>query len=209
MIKTVFFRSNTITDRTAFEVRLLDVLEGKFPKKKSANLPAPFPGGVATERKKLREKERRSVRGVLDLFKHAVESRAVDGFWESRHKGKLVTRPEKNGQSLLAMFLQGALGGRGFAVNEVSSGVGWIDVLLVLASTPHVLELKILRDSDTPGVNQLGTYMTHEKRHEGWLVFFDTRDPSKREALPETFSIRQGTVRVVVIDVNPIPPSRR
>ena len=210
-IATVFFRSNEIGDRVDFEVKLLDTLEGKFPKKNSVNLAVSFPGGVTSEKTKLRQRERLTVRSVLDQFKHAVESRAVDGFWKSRRKGKLISQPEKNGQDLLAVFLQGVLHGRrsGFAVKEVQSGVGWIDVLLVLASTPHVLELKMLHDSDIPGVNQLGTYMQQEKREEGWLVCFDTRDPSNRAKIGEKIAIKQGTVRVVVIDVNPIPPSRR
>ena len=208
-IQTVFFKGNTIANRTIFEVRLLGILEEKFPKKKSANLPPEFPGGLAAEKKKVEQKERLSVRSVLDLFKSAVENRAVDGFWKSRRKGKLVAGPEKVGQGLLAVLLQAVLHGRsGFSVNEVGSGVGWIDVLLVLASTPHVLELKMLRNASPPGVSQLGVYMKQEKRREGWLVLFDVRDPSNRTSIPENISISQGTVRIVVIDVNPVPPSK-
>lgn len=209
-ISTVFFKSNSITDRADFEAKLLDLLEGKFPKKKSNSLPTSFPGGVASEKRQLTTRARLSVRGVLDLFKRAVESRASGSFWKSRSIGQLTPQPERNGQSLLAMFLQGILHGRsGFAVNEVSSGVGWIDVLLFLSSTPHVLELKMLRGSGTPGVSQLGNYMTNEKRHEGWLVLFDARRPARRRTIPNTITIREGTVRVVIIDVNPVPPSRR
>lgn len=209
-IQTVFYKSNNIPDRTDFERRLLGILDKKFPKKKSANLPASFPGGVAAEKKELSQTERLTVRSILESFKHSVESRAVDSFWKSRRKGKLVAGPEKNGQSLLAMFLQGVLVGRsGFALNEVSSGVGRIDVLLVFSFTPHVVELKILRGSSTPGVGQLGTYMRHENRREGWLVLFDIRDSTRRTGIPPTIPIREGTVRTVVIDVNPIPPSRR
>ena len=111
---------------------------------------------------------------------------------------------------MLSVFLQAVLDeGSGFSVNEVSSGVGWIDVLLVLSSTPHVLELKMLRGPGTPGVSQLGTYMGNEKRRVGWLVLFETRDPTKRTGIPANITIPEGTVRVVVIDVNPTPPSRR
>lgn len=208
-IQTVFFKSNTITDRTEFEAKLLERLEGKFPKKKPNKLPIIFPGGVAAEKKQL-ARTKRSVRGILGRFKHAVESRASDSFWESRSKGKLTTRPEQKGQGLLSVFLQGVLDqGSGFAVNEVSSGVGWIDVLLVLSSRPHVLELKMLRGPGTPGVSQLGTYMGNERRREGWLVLFDTRNPRKRTGIPETITIAEGKVRVITIDVNPTPPSRR
>ena len=209
-IQTVFFKSNTIADRTDFETTLLDVLEGKFPKKKSNSLPTRFPGGVAAEEKEV-AKTRLSVRGLLTLFKHAVESRAVDNFWRSRKTGKLTANPETAGQGLLSVFLQGVLNGRpGLAMREISSGVGWVDVMLILASTPHLLELKILRGSGTPGIKQLGTYMTNEGRGEGWLVLFDTRNPSRRTGIqPETLAIPAGIVRVVVIDVNPIPPSRR
>jgi hypothetical protein len=208
-IQTVVFRGNRIGDRLTFERGLLDVLEAKFPKKKSNSLPTSFPGGVAAEQKAI-ARARLSVRGLLDLFKRAVESRAIDNFWKSRTKGKLAANPETAGQGLLGVFLQGVLDGRpGLAVREMASGVGWIDVLLVLASTPHLLELKMLRGSGTPGVRQLGTYMANERRGEGWLVLFDTRNPSRRTGVPETITIPAGTVQVVVVDVNPTPPSRR
>jgi len=209
-LQTVFFRANSITDRTEFEVALLDLLDGKFLKKNSTSLPTTFPGGVAAEQKKVARSTRLSVRGLLDLFRRAVESRAVDSFWKSRKKGKLTGNPETAGQGLLEVFLQGVLHNRpGFSVREMSSGVGWVDVVLVLASTPHLMELKMLRGSGTPGVKQLGTYMANEGRGEGWLVLFDTRDPSRRTDIPSTITVPEGTVRVVVIDLNPIPPSRR
>jgi len=208
-LQTVFFRGNSIADRTEFELALLDVLDGKFLKKKFNSLPTSFPGGVAAEQKKV-ARTRLSVHGLLDLFKRAIESRAVDSFWRSRKKGRLTTNPETAGQGLMAVFLQGVLHGRrGISVREMSSGVGWVDVMLMLASTPHLLELKILRGSGTPGVEQLGTYMTNEGRGEGWLVLFDSRNPSRRTGVPGLITIPAGTVRVVVIDVNPIPPSRR
>jgi len=209
-LQTVFFRGNQIGDRRTFERDLLDVLEGKFPKKKSNSLATNFPGGVSVEQKAV-AKARLSVRCLLDLFKRAVESRAIDNFWKSRTKGRLAANPETAGQGLLGVFLQGVLDGRpGLAVREMASGVGWVDVLLVLASTPHLLELKMLRGSGTPGVEQIGTYMTNEGRGEGWLVLFDARKTSRRGAsVPSKITIQAGTVRVVVIDVNPTPPSRR
>jgi len=208
-LQTIFFRGNSIDRRDEFEVDLLDLLDAKFLKKKSNSPPTKFPGGVSTERTRVRE-TRLSVRSLLEQFKRAVEGRAVDSFWKSRKKGRLQTNPETAGQGLLAVFLKGVLHARtGIVLREMASGVGWVDIALVLAATPHLMELKILRGSTTPGVTQLDTYMATEGRDEGWLVLFDTRKPSSRAGIPTTITVPAGTVRVVLIDVNPTPPSRR
>lgn len=209
-LQTVFFRSNEIAARADFELALLDVLDRKFLKKKSNNLPTDFPGGVASERSRT-ERSRLSVRRLLALFKQAVESRAVDVFWKSRRRNKLATNPETVGQALLALFLKGVLRSRpGLVLREMASGVGWVDIALILSSTPHLMELKILRASSTPGIEQLSTYMRTEERTEGWLVLFDARAPARRNrGIDATKEVSAGTVRVVVIDVNPVAPSQR
>jgi len=209
-VSTVFFRGNTITDRPAFELSLLEVLDKKFVKKKSDSLSSSFAGGLATERKRV-ARSRLSARVLLESFKRVVERRAIKAFWRSRTKGKLTAHPETVGQTLLDVFLEGVLRDRaGHVLSEMESGVGWVDITLILSSVAHLMELKILRGSGTPGVEQLGAYMGTEARDEGWLVLFDTRNPtSRRASIPATITVPTGTVRVVVIDVNPIPPSRR
>lgn len=57
-------------------------------------------------------------------------------------------------------------------------------------------------------VAQLETYMKTEKRSEGWLVVFDARK-NKKSTLPSSVKRPTGLVRLVVIDVNPVVPSRR
>ena len=59
------------------------------------------------------------------------------------------------------------------------------------------------------GLAQLQTYMRTEGRSEGWLVVFETRPHDKRQELPATMLTKDGIVHVVVIDVNPLAPSRR
>jgi len=87
------------------------------------------------------------------------------------------------------------------------SGIGFVDLLVTFSSgLLHVVELKILKGKGAPGPSQLAIYMAHKNRKEGWLVFFDVRESGLKTAVPSSFKRAAGTIRTVVIDVNPIPP---
>ena len=51
----------------------------------------------------------------------------------------------------------------GLVWRELSSGVGFVDVVVVLSRIPHLIELKILK-SRYHGAAQLGEYMKKESR---------------------------------------------
>jgi len=136
-----------------------------------------------------------------------VESEAVNSFWESRTKGKLGKKSEKRGQEILAVFARAKLAAKGAAIREAVSGIGFVDVLIKFSSgLLHVVELKMLKGNDVPGTAQLAKYMTHLNRHEGWLVFFDARKTNRKTTIPVSFKTKAGTIRTVVIDINPIAP---
>jgi hypothetical protein len=95
-------------------------------------------------------------------------------------------------------------------MREVASGTGFVDVLVTFSSgLIHVIELKMLKGKEIPGPAQLGAYMGHKQRREGWLVFFDARKSNPRQAVPEVFKTATGTIRILIIEINPTPPSRR
>jgi hypothetical protein len=119
----------------------------------------------------------------------------------------LVTKPERIGQSLLAVFVVGALASRGIIIREVKSGVGFVDVAIVRSTVQHLLELKILR-SKLVGVNQLRTYMRIEHRPIGWLMLFDARPSGNRTPVPPVQSVPEGVIRIVLVDIRPDAPSR-
>jgi hypothetical protein len=122
----------------------------------------------------------------------------------------LKNRPEKLGQELFGVFARTKLAVRGSAIREGTSGIGFVDVLVTFSSgLVHVVELKMLIGKDVPGPAQLATYMNHKRRREGWLVFFDARRPSVRRAVPAVFKRASGVIRTLLIDVNPVPPSKR
>lgn len=203
-LQTVFYRNNSEFDRASVERDILRRLDRKFKKKLSNPGELEFPGGVASERAKLQKLRRRSIAALLRLFKHATESRAVDTLWKSRSTGRL--RPVAQG--MLSLFAMGVLlNGRGNVLRELVSGVGFVDVVVMFGSVPHLVELKVIRGAFT-GVAQLAAYMATEGRREGWLVLFDARRSDKRGALSEKIDVPAGTIRVVVVDINPIPPSR-
>ena len=95
-------------------------------------------------------------------------------------------------------------------MREVASGIGFVDVLVTFSSgLVHVIEMKILRKKDIPGPAQVGTYMSHRRRREGWLLFFDARRANAKQPVPVAFKKSPGTIKTIVIDINPIPPSRQ
>ena len=148
---------------------------------------------------------------LIDEFSQAIEQSGVDGFWESRTKGKLRSRPEQIAQQSLTMFLYIPIKVKaGFVLNEIKSGVGYIDVLAVFGkSQRYVTELKIITGKRLTGVGQLATYLETQGLNEGWLTVFDARPKAHRTELPTKSFQRDGkTIHPTVIDINPIAPSR-
>ncbi len=91
---------------------------------------------------------------------------------------------------------------------EVGSGIGFVDIVVMLSTTPHLVELKMLKGKMT-GASQIQTYMRTEDRATGWLVFFDARpNDSREEEIPATLDVPEGRISVLIIDINPIPPSK-
>jgi len=144
---------------------------------------------------------------VMDGFRRAIESRAIESFWKSRRARKLRPTPEKIGQGLFVMFAEGTLRERGLTFREVLSGAGFVDFVVLLPRTPHLIELKIMREH-YEGATQLGTYMEKESRKEGWLVLFDARTHLNRTSIPLETQVRSGVINNVVVDINPVSPSR-
>jgi hypothetical protein len=122
----------------------------------------------------------------------------------------LKKRAEKLGQELFGVFARTKLAAKGSAIREAVSGIGFVDVLVTFSSgLLHLIEFKILKGKEILGPAQLATYMNHKQRPEGWLVFFDARKPNGRHPVPATFKRPSGTIRTVVVDINPVPPSKR
>ncbi len=206
--RTVFFKRNGIRNRREFERLLLKELDRKFLKKKEQLLhETAFQGGLESERRALKSLKRRNIKTLLEKFSAALQSKAVDSFWDSRKSLKLRSKPEAIAQSHLALFMWAVLDGRGVVFREVESGIGYIDLVVLLARTPHLIEVKLLKGK-LEGPNQLATYMATESRQEGWLIVLDVRPPSRQSPVQEKFVLPAGVVKVVVVNLNPVAPSR-
>lgn len=203
-IRTSLFKQNRITDRRSFESTLLDQLDSQF--KKKLDVPA-FSKPLTTEAKRFRSK-RRTIGRLLVAFKDAVESKGIDAFWVSRVKGKLQPGPEKIAQALLGVGAKMLVGENGVVRRELMSGIGFVDVEIQLGNVPHLIELKMLSGKLT-GDEQLSTYMKQEGRENGWLVLIDVRKPTSKLSLPAKLKVSAGTIHVLVIDINPVPPSKK
>jgi len=138
-IKTVFFDNNNIDNRAEFERTLLERLDKRFKKNLPTMNPS-FPGGITTEIKRLQKLPRKTVLALLRGFKSAVEARAIDMFWLTRSKGQLRKRPEKVAQGLFASVISMALGKQGKIFREPMSGVGFVDIGLIISQTGRSLK---------------------------------------------------------------------
>jgi len=208
-IRTAFYRRNVISSRSTVERDLLKRLDTKFRKEGTQPIGFSFPGGTSRERARIQRLPRRSIRTILEEFKHATESRGVDTIWASRGAGRLRPRPEKVAQGMLSQFIMGVLSNRGGELlPELASGTGFIDIAVRLGSVSHLVELKILRGK-LEGPAQLDAYMKSERRPVGWLVVFDARKPTNKPAIPSMQKTKAGTIHIVCVDVNPLAPSRQ
>lgn len=206
-LRTVFFKKNSHVDRGRFERNLLGALDRRFKKKISTRAHESFPRGLSTERRQFRTLRRITISQLLASYKHSVESRTIDAFWLSRKAGRLRSRPEIIGQDLLALFAVGVLQDRGLVLKELFSGVGFVDVAIIISQVAHIIELKILK-ATMKGAGQLQQYMRNEKRKVGWLILFDARPMSRKNTIPSQIGTPVGIIRTIVIDINPVIPSR-
>ena len=207
-IRTKFYRANLGVDRRSLERDVLASLDRQFK-----GLPAALPDlfGRARVRSGGRNSgsvQRRSIAWILHSFRGAIQAKAVDSFWVSRKSGRLRPRPETIAQNLLTLFISGVLAIRGGRlIREASSGVGYIDLIVMLGTVSHLIELKV-QQGKFVGPAQLGNYMANEGRSSGWLVIFDARRRDKRVPIPDIVKVTAGTIHVITIDINPIAPSR-
>jgi hypothetical protein len=201
-VKTVFYLNNRLEERSSFEKQLVSKIERKFGKYSRQYL------GKLTGKRfiPLNKSKRVTIESLLLNFKSIVEAGAIDSFWKSRKKNQLKDKPEKIAQALLASCLKMALNGKGIVVRELSSGIGFVDLGVMLSSALHLIEVKILTKGFL-GVEQLWQYMKTENRRRGILVVLDAMSPDKKVEIPKKIESKSGEINVLVIDINPSPPS--
>lgn len=204
-VRTNFFKANSIASRKEFEAWLTKKLRTQFKKKISV---APFLGDLSKEKQNVSRQKRLSINFLLNAFRGCIEARTIDTFWKSRTKSRLHPKPEKIGQGLLATFLVGVLVNRpGHLIRELSSGIGFVDIAIILSTVIHLIELKVLTSSTFTGIEQLETYMKIEERTSAWLIIFDANPPGKKPKIPKTVTVDSGIINIVVININPVVPS--
>lgn len=205
-VRTRFYAVNALPDRKDFEEDLARRLKKTFGPVLASQKDGPALG-VEPYRRRISRLPRRTIRHLLEEFRAFAEVNAVDVLWKSRRRGVLRESPEDIVQTLLAGFLRGTLGKRGFVLREHLVGTGYVDIAVVIGLTKHLVEMKIVQ-GDLAGVSQLDRYMKLEQRREGWLVVFDTRPESRKTDFPRMLKRSSGTIHVITIDANPTAPSK-
>jgi hypothetical protein len=211
-LRTVFYRNNRDLERSEFDRALLRWLDSRFdPKKKAApGIEEYFKNGLNQAKARIRRSRRLMIGQILLEYQKAVESRAIDAFWVSRVAGKLRVRPESIAQSLLALGFRMlfAQTKSGLVLREFGSGAGFVDIGVVISRILHIVELKVLTKK-FQGAAQLEQYMKSEARKEGWLIVIDARADASKTVIPPIIRCKMGTIRTIVVDINPTAPSKR
>ncbi len=210
-LRTVFYKNNSSLIRADFERHLLKLLDDRFdPKKKGIDTEPRFSGNLTQAKTRLNALPRVTINRLLLECKSAIESRGIDAFWESRKNNELRSKPEKIAQSLLATALKMLFRHRnsGLVLREFASGVGFVDIGIVLSNVLHVVELKVLV-KNFQGPAQLLQYMIKEQRSEGWLIVVDSRPANLKTPIPDVMDTKQGRIKILRIDINPLAPSKQ
>ena len=205
-IRTVIYKKNNIDDKSLFLNTLFGRLDRLFKKKLLQGNPS-FPGGIKEERQRISGREKITIDVIINEFCGATEARAIDAFWVSRKRGKLRDRPEKIAQSLLAIFIKGVLRDSGIILREFLSGIGFVDIGVVISTTLHLIEIKIV-SNDFSGPSQLNEYMKTEGRTKGNLVLFDPLPNGNKIEVPDKIEVESGIIYTYVVNINPIIPSQ-
>ena len=205
-LRTIFYSANNIPNRVDFEENLLSILDNKFYSlinQQTRDVQSP----ISSKPQKGRS-TRLTIKILLERFVKSIERKGVDAFWNSRTKGILRQRPEKIASNDLCIFVESEFISRsGIVLSEIKSGIGYIDVEIIISSVIHIVELKVITD-DLTGVDQLIDYLLTEEKKEGFLVIFDARSPSEKSTFPSVIIDKGCKVHIITIDINPLPPSK-
>ena len=179
-----------------------------FIQKKDTDTAPKFSGDLSQAKSRVTALPRITINRLLSEYKVAIESRGIDAFWESRKRNELRSKPEKIAQSLLATALKMLFRQRnsGLVLREFGSGIGFVDIGIVLSNVLHVVELKVLVKK-FQGAAQLLQYMKQEHRSEGWLIVVDSRPANLKSPIPNIIQTKQGQIKILLIDINPLAPS--
>ncbi len=204
-IHTTLFKNNRI-NRLDFELTIL--------KRIDANINKTFPGlseyysdVIEKEKDIVFCQKKLTMKSIITGFKHSIESKSIDLFWESRKEGKLRPKAEKIAQGLFTIYTSGEFIQRhGIVLREVMSGVGYVDCMVIISSVVHLVEIKILKSTLT-GTRQLEEYMRGEQRNIGNLLVIDALRPANKITIPEYIDVKEGRIYIYAIDINPNVPS--
>lgn len=153
----------------------------------------------------------------LHNFKEYVEADGIDVFWEKRKEEKFAGNPETKAHVLYAAFFAGK--GIGKVLREVQVGTGRIDAIQIYQSQLYGIEMKMLGGRygtkyAKDGIKQLFIYLKGKDLQVGYLLIFDGRLPEKKSELfdakirKEGFTQNGRTIFPMIIDINPVAPSK-
>lgn len=154
---------------------------------------------------------------TLNEMAHFFAAEKRMSLWKSlgNNKHEWIERPEARAQDTVTAYLSGSLGKRVEVLEAVAAGAGFVDLYVIGENGFRaIVELKMLGDpySSTyafAGENQIAHYMDQKKVAIGYLVIFDARKRDFGKRPDESATPKNKTIRVLLVDVRPDPPSKQ
>lgn len=151
--------------------------------------------------------------GCFEDFARGIKCDQRMSFWQSdkvSQSHKWISRPEKFAKDLLLTFLNARFGTSICAFEEIKSGAGRIDVLIIMPDDQKVIvELKMCGNGYSEarakdGREQIKHYLENKNAKLGYLIVFDSRSRNFSKGLQsDTENIDGLSVTTIVVDVRP------
>lgn len=156
--------------------------------------------------------------GFFEDFARYIKCEQRMTFWQRdkvSQSPKWIPRPEKRAKDLLLTYLHAKFASS-YVFEEIRSGAGWIDVLIIMPDDQKVIvELKMCgnRYSKTyakGGIEQIKHYLENKNAKLGYLIVFDSRSRDFSKGLQsDTENIGGLSVTTIVVDVRPHVKTKR
>ena len=156
------------------------------------------------------DSENMTINNCLDDFIKFIKSEKRMSFWRSENRVyNWISKPEKLVKDFLHTFLTGRYKNDMAVFEEITSGAGKIDILIVTPKNEKlIVELKMCGHRYSAkyalsGIEQIFHYMENKNAFEGYLVIFDSRTKDFFTGFPNEQQQKNMKVKIKIADVRP------
>lgn len=148
-------------------------------------------------------------------FKKTVEKYNTQNFWKYENgKTKWISRPEKQAQILLLLYLRSVFNPNVEVLEEVIIGEGRMDIYIIIPpGIKIIIELKMCgvgySSSYAQGsVEQIVAYMEKKECSIGFVMIFDARRRDQAKGFDEVYKLNNKSIKTIIVNVAYGTPSK-